>query len=174
LPLTPPVETLAEVNAGIDIMNWPQRKFLGSDATTKLLVEQLRLRRCGQMSASDPIGLLTHHLVMDDEAWRFAAELLRFLNTHSAAELVPADRLFDQQNANALAPLRCANTRGAEVTRPVEVTVVVTSCGRQDLLEITLDSFLQYNTLPITEFIVVEDGDGAKNQRLTEKYSEHP
>jgi hypothetical protein len=43
-----------------------------------------------------------------------------------------------------------------------DVTLVLTSCGRQDLLERTLDSFFVYNTYPIREFIVIEDGDGKK------------
>lgn len=37
------------------------------------------------------------------------------------------------------------------------VTVVLTSCGRVDLLEKTLDSFFKYNTYPIQRFIVTED-----------------
>lgn len=51
-----------------------------------------------------------------------------------------------------------------------DVTVVLTSCGRQDLLERTLDSFFLHNTHPIREFIVIEDGDGSKNDRLRPKY----
>jgi hypothetical protein len=39
------------------------------------------------------------------------------------------------------------------------ITVVLTSCGRPDLLGVTLDSFLQFNTHPIRDFIVMEDGD---------------
>jgi hypothetical protein len=46
--------------------------------------------------------------------------------------------------------------------------VVLTSCGRQNLLSITLDSFLQYNTFPIREFIILEDGDGMRNGSLIE------
>ena len=38
------------------------------------------------------------------------------------------------------------------------VTVVVTSCSRHDLLDRTLSSFFQFNTFPIANFIVVEDG----------------
>lgn len=38
------------------------------------------------------------------------------------------------------------------------VTVVVTSCGRHDLLRRTLDSFYRCNTLPVQRTIVVEDG----------------
>jgi hypothetical protein len=37
------------------------------------------------------------------------------------------------------------------------VTVCLTSCGRQDLLEKTIKSFYQYNTYPIKRFIVSED-----------------
>src|SRR5262249_54124157 len=88
-------------------------------------------------------------------------EMFRFLKAHEAAELVPADRLFGQANGRD------------EAAGAGEVTVLVTSCGRQDLLEITLDSFLQYNTFPIRRFIVIEDGDGSRNEHLAEKYREH-
>lgn len=39
-----------------------------------------------------------------------------------------------------------------------DVTCVLTSCGRYDLLAITLSSFFEYNTYPIRRFIIVEDG----------------
>lgn len=39
-----------------------------------------------------------------------------------------------------------------------EVTAVVTSCGRHDLLRRTLDSFFAFNSHPIARMIVVEDG----------------
>ena len=38
-----------------------------------------------------------------------------------------------------------------------EVTVVLTSCGRFDLLNKTLISFLKYNTYPINKIIITED-----------------
>jgi glycosyltransferase involved in cell wall biosynthesis len=42
-----------------------------------------------------------------------------------------------------------------------DVTVVLTSCGRYDLLDRTLESFRTYNTDPgVKEVIVVEDGIG--------------
>lgn len=52
-----------------------------------------------------------------------------------------------------------------------EVTCILTSCGRQDLLEITLDTFFCYNTYPIKEFIIFEDsGIKGINDALKEKY----
>jgi hypothetical protein len=39
-----------------------------------------------------------------------------------------------------------------------KVTIVLTSCGRPDLLEKTISSFIEFNTYSITKFIIVEDG----------------
>jgi hypothetical protein len=38
-----------------------------------------------------------------------------------------------------------------------DITFVITSCGRFDLLRQTLDTFFQYNSAPIRRFILVED-----------------
>ena len=48
-----------------------------------------------------------------------------------------------------------------------DVSLVVTSCGRFDLLERTLDSFFKYNTYPIKEVIITEDStEGKKLEKL--------
>lgn len=49
-----------------------------------------------------------------------------------------------------------------------EITVVLTSCGRIDLLEKTLDSFFKYNTYPIKKYIIIED---SANQEVFDKCS---
>ena len=52
-----------------------------------------------------------------------------------------------------------------------EVTLVITSCGRFDLLEETLDSFFEYNTYPIKKIIITEDStEGKKLKKLISKY----
>jgi hypothetical protein len=38
-----------------------------------------------------------------------------------------------------------------------EVTLFITSCGRPNLLKITLETFIKFNTYPITEAIICED-----------------
>lgn len=43
-----------------------------------------------------------------------------------------------------------------------DITVVFTSCGRLDLLSITVESFLKYNTHPISKFIII-DNSGNQN-----------
>lgn len=52
---------------------------------------------------------------------------------------------------------------------PGLVTVVVTSCGRYDLLRQTLDSFCAFNGFPIDRTIVVEDGNEIPDS-LKERY----
>lgn len=43
-----------------------------------------------------------------------------------------------------------------------KVTFVLTSCGRNDLLEKTLDSFFKWNTYPIERYIITEDSANPK------------
>jgi hypothetical protein len=44
-----------------------------------------------------------------------------------------------------------------------EVTLVITSCGRLDLLELTLKTFFHYNTYPITKTIIIDDSGKTQN-----------
>jgi len=50
------------------------------------------------------------------------------------------------------------------------VSVVVASYGREVILERTLDSFFEFNTYPIDEFIVIRYSEVAKNASLAQKY----
>jgi hypothetical protein len=52
------------------------------------------------------------------------------------------------------------------------VTIVITSCNRPDLLKKTIDSFLAFNTYPIHQWIISEDS-GIPNVNL-EVMNEHP
>ena len=54
------------------------------------------------------------------------------------------------------------------------ITVVITSCGRPDLLERTLDSFFEFNTYPVEKIIVVEDSGVDCNGALQVKYIGQP
>ena len=47
-----------------------------------------------------------------------------------------------------------------------DVTVVITSCARHDLLRKTLESFIKYNTYPVAEFIIIEDSETPRPEWL--------
>jgi len=52
-----------------------------------------------------------------------------------------------------------------------KITFALTSCGRPDLLEKTIDSFLEMNTYPIEKYIINEDsGIEGINDHLVKKY----
>jgi GT2 family glycosyltransferase len=52
-----------------------------------------------------------------------------------------------------------------------EITFVLTSCNRPDLLEITLTSFFRYNDYPLKRYIVIDDGGKPGcNDFLKEKF----
>lgn len=51
-----------------------------------------------------------------------------------------------------------------------EVTCILTSCGRFDLLAITLESFFKYNTYDIKEFYIYEDNGFPVPKELKEQY----
>lgn len=54
------------------------------------------------------------------------------------------------------------------------VTVVLTSCGRLDLLRLTVDSFKNHNTFPLHEFIIIEDsGDKKMRDAIHKLYPEY-
>jgi len=51
------------------------------------------------------------------------------------------------------------------------ITVVLTSCGRLELLKRTIDSFHKFNTYPIKEFIIVDDsGNHEVHEELKRSY----
>ena len=51
------------------------------------------------------------------------------------------------------------------------ITFTLTACGRPDLLERTMDSFLEFNTYPINRYKIVDDSTiPGVNDKLIEKY----
>ena len=90
-----PVAGLRQINCHVDIMQWrPQRRFLGTAAALRLLVDHLEARRTGAADPEEATGILTHHAVQDEDAWRFLEELLPRLAGHPACRFPAAEALF--------------------------------------------------------------------------------
>ncbi len=68
-----PVKGLRQINTHVDLIDWKDRRnFVGHDAAVSALVEALRHSRS---ATSEPVGLLSHHLAMDERAWDFLRSL---------------------------------------------------------------------------------------------------
>ena len=77
----------------VDISDWRgNRRFTGEVAALRALVDHLRQRRVAKIADGRPTGLLTHHLVHDEEAWDFLTRL--FGHPHASARWLSAREAF--------------------------------------------------------------------------------
>jgi hypothetical protein len=82
-----PAPGLIQVNGHLDPIDWRgSRLFMGE--------AEALARLCRSLELDEPIGILTHHLAMDQAGWRFLDRLLGFLDAHPGARLCAADELF--------------------------------------------------------------------------------
>lgn len=91
---------LLMVNTHVDIIDWHGgRAFLGTEACLGLMIGHLRDRRLMQTDPDEATGLLTHHLVHDEEGWAFLAELVRRTAGHPAVRWLDARELLQSAGA---------------------------------------------------------------------------
>lgn len=77
---------LWQVNTHVDVIAWREgARFAGARETCEAMAAHLALRRIGHADPSEPTGVLTHHLVMADEAWAFLSDLFALTKGHPAA-----------------------------------------------------------------------------------------
>lgn len=83
------------VNTHVDIFNWhPEHRFLGIGGCLRLAIDHLAARREGRVDPGEPTGLLTHHLIHDEDAWSFLAMFLQRTSDHAAVRWMEARQLF--------------------------------------------------------------------------------
>lgn len=75
---------VAALDVHLDLVAWRgDRGFIGTDAALGFLVGQLRARRLDDDDAA-PIGILTHHLIMDGATAAFLDRLTAIARCHAA------------------------------------------------------------------------------------------
>jgi hypothetical protein len=96
-PRAEAVRGLRQVNAHLDLVDWKGRRgFIGEEAALAALMVALRHAR--QLS-HEPVGVLSHHLVMDEAAWDFLRSLLEKAGAMSGVEVRAARRVFASREA---------------------------------------------------------------------------
>ncbi len=92
-----PVKRLLQVNTHVDLIDWKDRRaFVGHDAAVAALVEALRHSRS---ATGEPVGLLSHHLAMDEGAWDFLRSFVGKAKKLPGVKLCSARDLFASREA---------------------------------------------------------------------------
>ena len=87
---THPVRGLVAVNTHVDLIDWKGRTFVGEAAALGALVSTLARARI----SGEPIGVLSHHLAMDAQAWDFLRSLWEIAPKMPGLRIRPARELF--------------------------------------------------------------------------------
>ncbi len=96
-----PVRGLRQVNAHLDLIDWHgTRGFVGGAAAIDRLVAALAAARAVTPSkGAEPIGILSHHLAMDEGAWDFLISLLGRTKALHSVKTRAAHELFASREA---------------------------------------------------------------------------
>lgn len=77
-----PFPGLTQTNCHVDIINWRDgRGFVGHAGALAALTDHLRMRRSSHQVPDEPTGVLTHHLVHDEDCWTFLKQLFEHMRS---------------------------------------------------------------------------------------------
>ena len=90
---------LRQNNVHVDPIDWrgrggPPRAFAGADRAIAAAIEHLAFRRTSTGDGDEATGLMTHHLVQDDDTWRFVEQFIAHTKAHPAVRWLPANDVF--------------------------------------------------------------------------------
>lgn len=86
---------LVAIDVHVDLVAWHgDRGFIGVAAALGGVVGHLRAARLGAAAPTRPVGILTHHLVMDGPTAAFLDRLVAVTRTHAASRWAAAGELL--------------------------------------------------------------------------------
>lgn len=96
-PVAHPVPRVAEVNVHVDLVSWAgDRNFIGEAGALSAIVAHLRARRLCEFDAAEPTGILSHHLVQDEQTEVFLRQLVTLTRNHPATRWLDAASVFPE------------------------------------------------------------------------------
>jgi hypothetical protein len=86
-----------QVNTHIDLIDWRARRFAGIETVLGAFAQALAAAR----ASDEPIGLLSHHLAMDEAAWDFLSSFWERFRGTPSLKIAAANSLFVSREARA-------------------------------------------------------------------------
>jgi hypothetical protein len=97
-PRARPVPGLLQINTHVDLIDWRAQRFAGLETVLAAFARALAAARTG---TDEPIGILSHHLAMDEAAWDFLQSFWGTIRTMPGIKVAPAHELFASREARA-------------------------------------------------------------------------
>lgn len=91
-----PVRGFVQINTHVDLVDWHAGRSFAGEA---VVLEQLARALACAREVAEPIGILSHHLAMDEPAWDFLKSLWGRLTTTPGVRILPAHGLFASREA---------------------------------------------------------------------------
>jgi len=96
-PAPMPKAGLKQVNTHMDIIDWKgSRGFAGTERVLTMMTRHLRQKRHGLADVQEPTGVLSHHLVHDDDCTSFLDEFITRTRNHPAVHWLTPEQAFQQ------------------------------------------------------------------------------
>jgi hypothetical protein len=95
-PRARPVSGLLQINTHVDVIDWRAGRFAGLET---VLAALLRALVAARTTTGEPVGILSHHLAMDEAAWDFLRSFWRTMNGAQGTRIAPAKDLFASREA---------------------------------------------------------------------------
>jgi len=92
-----PVSGWVQANTHIDLIDWRMRRFAGVEAVLGAFARALSAAR----GSDEPVGLLSHHLAMDEPAWDFLNSFWERVGGTPGIGIAAANSLFASREARA-------------------------------------------------------------------------
>lgn len=98
-----PDSKLIIVNSHIEILRWPAASKATCKPTSTLILELVKLLAERRVSAPapEPLGVLTHHLAMRDDAWSFMRRLFAVTAEYSVVKWLSGAEIFSAARKEA-------------------------------------------------------------------------
>lgn len=96
-PRTRRISGWVQVNTHIDLIDWRIRRFAGTEAVLGAFALALAAAR----DSNEPLGLLSHHLAMDEAAWDFLNSFWERMRGTPGIGIAAANSLFASREARA-------------------------------------------------------------------------